>query len=695
LWVTKRALWRFDRSASPELRAKSGGGLPHSKTWRRFRSYSRAALDVAFVLCVASSLHAAALPSAWQHAQQFEITAPGLVKVNLPVDTLDAARPALEDLRLCDDAGNEVPFLITRPVPSGKAVRPAKSFQISLQPNSTVITLETGLTQPLDGVTLETPAGSFIKSVRVEGSSLGANWQLLAAGQLIFRQPNGAGNLKIIFPATPGKCLRLTIDDQRSQPVPFTGATVHAGTAEIIPVELQTATITERNENPGETRLTLNLGAANLDAAAVQIETDEPLFTRTVTLAVPQVTEAGVFEQIIGQGVIYRVAIEGQPATANLFVPLETKIRSRELILLIRNGDSPPLPVSAVRVERRPVYLTFMARQAGTFHLLTGNKSCAAPRYDLAALGADLKNAALSPVKISPLTDNPDFRAPEALGGLEVNGASLDVSAWKFRKPVQLARSGAQQVELDLDVLAHAGGSFADLRVMRGSNQVPFVVQRTSISRALTPGVTVTNDAKNPKLSRWLIKLPKSSLPVTRLTCTATTPLFQRSMSLLVEYADERGYTFYRQLGSATWMQTPERKSKEFSLTLDSVMPGDTLILQTENGDNPPVQLEKFTVFYPATRVLFKARAADELSLYYGNPRVAPPSYDLNLVMGELLSADKANATLGAEEQLKKSSWAEGQTPGKGGILFWGILAVVVVGLLVIISRLLPKAPAA
>jgi hypothetical protein len=63
----------------------------------------------------------------------------------------------------------------------------------------------------------------------------------------------------------------------------------------------------------------------------------------------------------------------------------------------------------------------------------------------------------------------------------------------------------------------------------------------------------------------------------------------------------------------------------------------------------------------------------------------------LSLVAGELLAADKAAATLGSEEQLKKTSWAEGRTPGTGGIVFWGILAVVVIGLLVIISRLLPK----
>ena len=117
----------------------------------------------------------------------------------------------------------------------------------------------------------------------------------------------------------------------------------------------------------------------------------------------------------------------------------------------------------------------------------------------------------------------------------------------------------------------------------------------------------------------------------------------------------------------------------------------DTLILETENGDNPPVELEKFTAFYPATRILFKAKADDELFLYYGNPRASSPRYDLSLVANQLLAADKKTASLDGEQQLKKSSWRENEVPGQGGIVFWGILAVVVIGLLVIISRLLPK----
>ena len=214
---------------------------------------------------------------------------------------------------------------------------------------------------------------------------------------------------------------------------------------------------------------------------------------------------------------------------------------------------------------------------------------------------------------------------------------------------------------------------------------------RTSISRSLAPVVTTTNNAKNPKLSRWIIEITPRGLPLTRLTCIAKTSLFERSMSLYEERADSRGDKYRHQLGNASWTQTPERKSKEFALNFDSPPQGGKFYLETENGDNPPIELEKFTAHYPATRILFRARPEDDLLLFYGNPRVSPPRYDLSLVASELFSADKRIASLSGEQQLKESSWREREVPGKGGGVFWGILAVVVVVLLVVISQLLPK----
>lgn len=269
-------------------------------------------------------------------------------------------------------------------------------------------------------------------------------------------------------------------------------------------------------------------------------------------------------------------------------------------------------------------------------------------------------------------------------------GAPLDVSSWAFREPVDVTQAGVQQLELNLDVLSHAQPDFADLRLMRDGKQVAYILERTTIQRSLAPYVTVTNDAANPTLSRWILKLPRPRLPVTRLTCAARTRLFQREITVYEILHDENGEVRHV-LGRSSWTQTPRASKTEFSVAFDSRPESDTLFLETQNGDNPAVDLQDFRLFYPATRVLFKAASGDQLFLYYGNSEASSPQYDLSLVANQLLAANKATASPGAEEQLRKSSWRENQRAGRGGVVFWAILGLVVVVLLVIISRLLPK----
>ncbi len=658
---------------------------------RRFLDGLAAGLSL---FALAASGHAASLPGAWQHEQQFQVSAPGLTRISLPVQTIDQARPGLEDLRLYDDSGREVPFVTERPRPAPRLIRAAKSFQAALNPNNTVVTMETGLAQPLESVTLESPAPEFIKSVQVSGSTDGKSWQSLAQGRPIFRQRYGAGQLGVALPQIgEWRWLRLTIDDRRSPPVPFSGAQVHAAAPEPAAKETLPAAIHERHENPGETRISLNLGAASLDVSSVALETSEPLFMRQVTVAVPQITENTIREQTIARGTVYRVAVEEQPLSEYLSVPVENQVRSRELVLLIRNQDSPPLNISRVRVERRPVYLVFHAQQPGAYHLLSGNRRCAAPAYDLAALGMNLRRTPVRDLEFSPLADNPGYREPEVLPGVGAEGSKLDVAAWRYRKAVKPKDTGVQQIEFDLDVMAHGARGFGDLRVLRADTQVPFILEHTSISRSLAPEVTLTNEPRQPNLSRWMLKLPRKGLPVDRLRCAADSPLFRREVTLWEEATGDRGETFRRHLGSAVWLRTPDQTSGDFFLTLQQPPTSDTLLLETHNGDNPPVQLKGFQFFYPATRMLFKGKSGDELLLYYGNPQTGPPDYDLSLVAGQLLAADKLAPALGGEEQLKKSPWGDRQ-PGKGGVVFWGMLALVVIVLLVVIARLLPKSAA-
>src|SRR6202012_78674 len=99
-------------------------------------------------------------------------------------------------------------------------------------------------------------------------------------GHPIFPKFYGASQLNIPFPSTVAEWLRLTVDDRRSLPVPFTGASIQTAAGDAATVDVVPVRISERDENPGETRLALNLGAANLDVAAIQVDTPESLFMR-------------------------------------------------------------------------------------------------------------------------------------------------------------------------------------------------------------------------------------------------------------------------------------------------------------------------------------------------------------------------------------------------------------------------------
>ena len=641
----------------------------------------------------------AELPADWKNVQQFDVARTGLIKLSLPAETINAARPGLEDLRIFDSAGREVPYLIERPVRNTAAVFSPKKFSVSLSGQATVITLETGLSQVLGALTLETPASGFIKAVTVEGSTDQHTWRPLASGQPIFRQPNGANQLRVEFPEGSWPFLRVTVDDHRAEAIPFTGARLHAVTEGAAPSEALPVTIADRTESDGQTRLTLDLGAAHLTLASLHFETAEPLFTRPVTLVVRQVAENAITERELARDTVYRVDIEGFKRAERLDLLLDLPVEGRELLVLIDNADNQPLQISAVRATRRPVLAVFLAQQTGPYQVVTGNPRCAAPRYDLTGLRGTLASAPNVPVaalSLSALVANPAYHPTELLPEIQDLGTALDTAEWGYRKAVKLTRMGVQQLDLDLDVLARADETFRDLRLLRDGKQRPYFLERTSISRKLVPEISLANDPKRPTVSRWKIKLPHTNLPITRLTSVSTSALFRRQVTLYEQPADERGEKYDRQLGQANWVRTPPATKTPLELIVGVRPLTDTLILETDNGDNPPIDLANFQFFYPVTRVLFKAPPDPSTYLYYGNRDAAFPQYDLDLIAPRLLAEEKSVASLSAEEQLKKSRVGElFQVSGTKNIIFWVALTVVVLVLLVVIAKLLPKPPPA
>ena len=624
----------------------------------------------------------------WATRQSLNVTAPGLMRVALPAETFDAAQASLADLRLLDPAGAEVPYLIERPRAMTRALRPQEGWQVFLEANRTRIEIDVKLSGRLTDVALETSAPEFLKAVSLTGTTNGVS-RVLFTGLPLFRQSGGAAQLRLKLPDGAWTHLTLTLDDARSKPIPITGVVLHEKDLPTPAPELIASTISERIEGAGETRLTINLGAARVPLAGLRFHTDEPLFTRRVNVLTRQWENGEVRERLLGSGTIYRVAVEGQATAAQLDLPLDLQSPGRELVLVIDNGDSPPLAIEAVEAIRRPTQLVFLARQSGAFQLFSGNPRATAPRYDVAALSSQLKSANITLLQPGGLGANPDFRPSEPLPEIPLFAAALDVESWAFRRVVKAGSGSVQQLELTPHVLANAQSGLGDLRLVAAGKQIPFILERAGFTRALTPEVSRADDAKQPRLSRWTIRLPQARLPITKLSCETKATLFQREAQVFEEVSDSRGERYPRPLGNASWVRKPDVKSGRFSVVLPMSPQTGSMTLEIDNGDNPALDLEKFQVFLPVTRLLFKSPPGETMTLCYGNAKAIAPSYDLDLVAPQILAAAKSDAILAEADP----SGPAVRTAASKGIsyVFFGVLALVVGVLLVVIMRLLPK----
>jgi hypothetical protein len=654
-------------------------------------------LGVAVLLALAGAARCPGLtPTEWQHRQALTVAAPGLVRVDLTPASFDAAGQGLEDLRVIDPAGREIAFLLDRPPASATHRIRALSFEAKLVQGSTQITLRTGTTEKLASVILETPGPFFLRAARIEISDDNSNWITLDQGIPIFREW-GAEKLELPIGGRVAAFVRVTIADNRDAPLPFTGATLLTASSPAPEPEPVGARISGRDEFAGETVLTLALDGRHVPLAALEIETKEPLFMRRVTVSVREVRDAVSGERVVASGTLFRVSLDGAPNRAQLELPVAFTPATRELLVHIDNGDSPPLAVDAVRLKRVPVSLLFMAPAAGSYPLLSGNPQAVAPRYDLAAFAGEMRGAGAAVVIPGGIEDIADYHPRETLGAppmpeVPLTGAPLDARDWALRRAVQIAEPGVQELELDLEALAKSRPDFADLRLLRDGNQIPYVLERPALARSLDLSPVASPDPKRPTLSLWSVRLPKTALPIRNLVLTSATSLFERQFRIFERLSSQDGGPVECTLASGRWSRTPEPGVPENRVFgLEERMHTDTLWIETDNGDNPAIALGSVRVVYPVVRLIFKVANADGLTLAYGNPSANAPRYDLSLVSTRLLTSSRNAAHLNGDE---KSTEAKNPFAGiDGGYVFWGALALVVAVLLVIVARLLPKPP--
>jgi hypothetical protein len=239
--------------------------------------------------------------------------------------------------------------------------------------------------------------------------------------------------------------------------------------------------------------------------------------------------------------------------------------------------------------------------------------------------------------------------------------------------------------------LAHAQTSFGDLRLIQNEKQIPYLLDHTNGSRTLQPKLAKGNDPKRPTVSLWLVTMPLDGLPVTHLTFSSPTPLFDRTLVVWAKSKDQMGNEYRIHVGSENWTKKAGGKNGDLVMSLNTARLPEVFFIETDNGDNPPIEIEKVQAHHAVNVVVAKITDTAPVFLYYGNNLAYAPRYDLQLVRAELLNAQKQNATLGSEEVLRAEVKST-RDISSGSPWLWISLGVVIVVLLWVVAKMLPAA---
>jgi hypothetical protein len=342
----------------------------------------------------------APLPAAWKYwhyARAIELPPPDamssattgrgpLAGVVLPADFYRHTDTRLADLRVIDDRGAEVPFVVSQ--------RP-RSFQSSALPTTlrensfsagafTQLVLDAGAHPPFhNSVEIETGEPDFIAWVQVEASDDGHVWRMVQERAPIFRFRKNAheGTQVVHYSENNAPYLRVRILDG-ARKFPVTSAQILHQTSEPAErVPLQLGLIADAKQPAGRSVWSAELGDVAPLVTEVRFDVRTPAeFIRSVDISS---SVDGKDWDPLQSGEIYRYA-RGDARQEQLAVAMNpSRGRSRRLRVEIVNGNDAPLGLDAPKLYITPQHIAFEEQAGRGYRLIYGQERAESAEYDL------------------------------------------------------------------------------------------------------------------------------------------------------------------------------------------------------------------------------------------------------------------------------------------------------------------------
>jgi hypothetical protein len=332
------------------------------------------------------------------------VAGPGKATFALDRDVYERARRDLGDLRVHDDQGRQVPYLLESAREAGEPAprQPRLLNRAFVRGESSSATLDFGGPVLKSALVLSLSGDNFRRRVSVEGRNRHDDrWETLTDGAYVFAVPPPAAARyeTVPLPENNFQMLRITVFDgpDEREPVAIHGAWVR-------PLERrrpreQQASLPLRvaeDARAHETLVVVDLGARHQPFRALALDVADPQFFRGVAVEAREEprpegrrrSSAAVepYWRSLGEGTIYRYDEDGRHHEQ---LRLEASGRERMLRLRIRNRDDRPLQLRGIAVLTPVERLVFQAEAGRHYTLSYGSDALDAPVYDVARTVGD------------------------------------------------------------------------------------------------------------------------------------------------------------------------------------------------------------------------------------------------------------------------------------------------------------------
>jgi len=329
-------------------------------------------------------------------------TGRGVVSLNVPLAVDNRALRDLADLRIVDERGSEIPFVLAiHRGTAGARWRETVVDDYGFVPGKYTNAIADAGSPPAHDFTaleISTPNQHFATNVTVLASDDRRTWRIIRNSAPLFnyQDVNLGSNLRIAFPSQHSRWYRVRILDAHDA-FPIDGMRLATDSATLPELQRYTTTGQRGRQHGTATIVTIDTRIANLPVSLIRLDTATANFSRDVAL---EKSGDGLNWSPVGEA-----RLERTPGGDRRTMPID-EAQARYWRVTIENGNDAPLARPAAELWGAPRHVVFSARPEHHYRMLFGNRSAQPPLYDFARTQNPVALENPRPVSAGPVLPN-------------------------------------------------------------------------------------------------------------------------------------------------------------------------------------------------------------------------------------------------------------------------------------------------